>query len=458
MLSMIINKKQTLALSFILSFFLAQSQVSKEVLFVGNSFTFIEDIPNIVSLLASSNGDELIYDASAFGSFSLIDHSSEPSTISKIQSANWDHVVLQDRSLWPAYLPLNFYEGVEKLTQLISENSPCLNKTILYMTWGLQNSSNFPYNEMQELTINSYNSLATVFGTEVSPVGVAWKKIRDGGDLINLYHDDGSHQNFAGAYLSACVFYAAIFNKSPVGIAYKGSLSQMSATHLQEKANEAYNEYVNLGYLHTSSSSDLVTDVYRAKINNTEAELNNLVSDCCLNTSYNFRYTGFTNQTEVNTTLQYKIYQNSTEVENKTLSVSMSVAANVCVNKEETFPLNIDLSNVGIGEFTLDIFLNGQKTETFTLQKTVLSISNLGFSEKIYVFPNPVKNSLLIDVQTAESKLKATIYNTYGKKIHETEVEKKVNFQLDVSNLISGIYILKLEFDKNTFFKKIIKN
>ena len=34
---------------------------------------------------------------------------------------------------------------------------------------------------------------------------------------INLYHSDGKHPSLAGTYLAASVFFATLYNKSPVG-------------------------------------------------------------------------------------------------------------------------------------------------------------------------------------------------------------------------------------------------
>jgi hypothetical protein len=39
-----------------------------------------------------------------------------------------------------------------------------------------------------------------------------------------------------GTYLAACVFYAALFHQSPVGLAYRAGLSQDVAQELQALA------------------------------------------------------------------------------------------------------------------------------------------------------------------------------------------------------------------------------
>jgi hypothetical protein len=50
------------------------------------------------------------------------------------------------------------------------------------------------------------------------PVGAAWQRlISERPDLV-LHDKDNSHPNVAGSFLAACVFYAMLFNRSPVGL------------------------------------------------------------------------------------------------------------------------------------------------------------------------------------------------------------------------------------------------
>jgi len=71
----------------------------------------------------------------------------------------------------------------------------------------------------------------------------------------------------------------------------------------------------------------------------------------------------------------------------------------------------------------------------------------------VSIYPNPVKDFLTIDSQ--EKITKVEIYSITGKKVQE----KKSNFNsIHISGLSHGIYIIKICFDKEFIFKKIIKN
>jgi hypothetical protein len=72
----------------------------------------------------------------------------------------------------------------------------------------------------------------------VSPVGIAWREVRQQYPDINLYKDDGSHPNRRGTYLAACVFYAVVFQQSPEGLRYTGGLSPEETAVLQRIAAE----------------------------------------------------------------------------------------------------------------------------------------------------------------------------------------------------------------------------
>jgi hypothetical protein len=52
----------------------------------------------------------------------------------------------------------------------------------------------------------------------VAPVGMAWKKALAADPKLVLHQADKSHPNPKGSYLAACVFYATLLDKSPVGL------------------------------------------------------------------------------------------------------------------------------------------------------------------------------------------------------------------------------------------------
>jgi hypothetical protein len=68
---------------------------------------------------------------------------------------------------------------------------------------------------------------AALTGATVAHVGEAWAAFRATESVTPparsaLFQNDGSHPSPEGTYLAACVFYATLYGKSPVGLPAEG--------------------------------------------------------------------------------------------------------------------------------------------------------------------------------------------------------------------------------------------
>src|SRR5512135_2083048 len=72
------------------------------VLFIGNSYTYVNDLPSTFVQLARSGGHEVEVGVAAPGGWTLADHARSPETLSTLNSAKWDFVVLQEQSQIPS--------------------------------------------------------------------------------------------------------------------------------------------------------------------------------------------------------------------------------------------------------------------------------------------------------------------------------------------------------------------
>src|SRR5439155_14187098 len=81
----------------------AQAQADElQVLFIGNSFTYRNDLPKMVAELAKAGGQRpLHYEQETPGGCTLEKHWIDGKALAKIQSRQWDFVVLQDHSQAP---------------------------------------------------------------------------------------------------------------------------------------------------------------------------------------------------------------------------------------------------------------------------------------------------------------------------------------------------------------------
>ena len=216
-------------ISLNLFFLLSSKAQSIDVLFIGNSYTYYNDLPLLVSNLALSFGDTVNVESSTPGGASLFGHTNNTSTLAKINQQPWDYVVLQEQSqkpsLSPSFVSSNVFPYATQLVDAIHLNNSCT-EPLFYMTWGRKNgdASNcvaYPpvcsYLGMQQRLRESYLEMGVTNSASVSPVGVAWKNFMEMDSITNLYTADESHPSIYGSYLAACTFYATLFKKSPIG-------------------------------------------------------------------------------------------------------------------------------------------------------------------------------------------------------------------------------------------------
>jgi hypothetical protein len=205
----------------------AQQQGAKNisVLFIGNSYTYVNNLPSLVQQIGYSMGDSIFVDQSTVGGFSLEDHSTYAPTLSKINQQPWDYVVLQDQSqkpsLDPSFVDTAVIPYAIYLDSLIHANNVCT-KTVFYMTWGRKygdagNCAAYPpvctYAGMQQRLKESYLLMADTTHGIVAPVGEAFNMSIQLDSTLNLYQTDFSHPSLEGSYLAASTINPRFFRR-----------------------------------------------------------------------------------------------------------------------------------------------------------------------------------------------------------------------------------------------------
>lgn len=224
------------------------AQLTRKVLFLGNSYTYVNDLPQLVKDIAASKGDALVFDQSVTGGYSFQNHWANTATYTKLQSNAWDIVVVQGQSQEPSFSPVQVMSGsypyAKNLADSIRKINPCT-EVMFYMTWGRKNgdADNCPayppvcsFDGMQSRLRQSYLMFADSFNASCAPVGVAWKKFRNAYPAVELYQPDESHPSVEGSYLAACVFYSAIFKKNVSGATYYSTVNATVAQNMQTLA------------------------------------------------------------------------------------------------------------------------------------------------------------------------------------------------------------------------------
>ena len=180
---------------------------SLQVLFIGNSFTSRNQLPQLIAALVSRSGpSHSLQSATIYaGGASLRRHWNAGLAQRALASQPWDYVVLQEQSTLPVKSPKRFHENVRLFAPAIAAHGAT---PLLYLTWS---RAHVP--EAQRALTEAVEAIAREIDARVVPVGIAWHALHARHPDIALYDADGSHPTPTGSYLAACVFAASLFGE-----------------------------------------------------------------------------------------------------------------------------------------------------------------------------------------------------------------------------------------------------
>jgi hypothetical protein len=213
------------------------------VLFIGNSYTFYNDLPQMVAELADSVGMRIEVEAVTKGGAGLRDHLRDGVASERIKSGDFDYVVIQEQSALPsdttAAHELMFPAANAFATQAASSGA----QLVLFETWG--HRSGFPqtghstYWTMQRAINSTYDELSALLGKPVAPAGEAWLLSLQSNPGIRLHDPDDSHPSLEGSYLAALVITATITGESPDDMSADIGVPAETAGQLRLSASSA---------------------------------------------------------------------------------------------------------------------------------------------------------------------------------------------------------------------------
>jgi len=226
----ITNMKRILSLAFLLIATTGFSQTEKKVLFIGNSYTSANNLPDLVNSLAQAAGNSIIAEAHIPGGSQLSQHAVNSTVLNLISSKDWDYVILQDQSQKPSFpdaqVQADVYPYAEILADSVYSNNEC-SVPLFYGTWGRQNGDSQwvginTFEKMNGRLFNAYTYMANDAEGMLSPVGIGFAHVKQAGvgavvNFNDLYTSDESHPTIKGSYLAACIFNNIIFNGVSTG-------------------------------------------------------------------------------------------------------------------------------------------------------------------------------------------------------------------------------------------------
>jgi hypothetical protein len=230
------------------------------VLFVGNSYTHMNNLCKMYERLANSKGKNVFADTLAVSGSSLQGHTLRENTYKKMKARNWDYVFIQgysrELSRDSAIIAVQTIPYAQQLIDSIKKYNPCIS-IYYYMTCGYADGfkDSIPddsYTLMQERIQKGYLQLSEATGNyPVAPVGMVWKQMRETYPDLNLYAPDNAHPSPYGSYIAACTFYTAVYKESPLGGTFPKKVEQPFAEHIQKTAANYVMTYYRKYYLDT---------------------------------------------------------------------------------------------------------------------------------------------------------------------------------------------------------------
>ncbi len=388
------------------NFVFAQSK-SKRVLFIGNSYTYYNNMPSLVNSLANSVGDTIIHDSHAPGGETFQGHASNSTALSKIQQGNWDFVVLQEQSQRPSF-PIQQVENsvfpyAKELVNKIRQSNPCT-EPVFYMTWGRKNGDPTncqfyaplcTYEGMDDLLRERYEIMADSNAALLSPVGAVWRYIRTNHSSIELYDADESHPNLAGSYAAAVTFYTVIFRKDPTLLTYNSTLNSTDASTIRNAVKSVvFNDLLNWNIGKYDPSSQFTytqTDVSTYTFQNQSLNA----------TSYHWDFGDWITSTVDNPTHYYQTLGNYT----------VTLTAKKC-NYSDVYTQTINITQVGL------------ENES---------------SSSISVYPNPTSDFIYIQNITSPF----TMVDMNGKTVMNGVLNPE-NSSINLKDLAPGLYFINI--------------
>lgn len=207
------------------------------VLFVGNSYTYVNDLPAMIAALARADRGAPRIEPSRvlMGGAHLQWHWTgkgrgqkpvKTHARAEIEKGAFDVVVIQEQSQMPVVAPQVTVKYAALLCQAARKRGA---RPVMFMTWARKGDMKDPRGgkpamtpeAMQAGLARTYIEAARAGQAAVAPVGLAWAAVRKARGALALHKGDGSHPSPAGSYLAACVFHAVLTGRSPVGLPAK---------------------------------------------------------------------------------------------------------------------------------------------------------------------------------------------------------------------------------------------
>ena len=181
-------------------------QQAKElrILFVGNSLTYSNNLPNLVRESGIEKGIKITTEILAKPNYALVDHWNDGLIQIKIQNGGFDYVIVQQGPSSQAEGRALLLSYGKKIAALCTTNKTQL---AFFMVW-----PSLQYYHTFDGVIKNYREAALENGAILCPVGEAWKSHFDETGNFDYYGPDGFHPSLKGSQVAADIIVSSLLN------------------------------------------------------------------------------------------------------------------------------------------------------------------------------------------------------------------------------------------------------
>lgn len=238
-----------------------------KVLFIGNSSTYYNDMPEMFALISKSSGINVSVTSVTKGGWTMAKFMDPTDSGGKLVAEafandDYDYVFLQDYTTHSTLKRTSFYTGIRGVGALAEADGA---KVILYQGIARPDESEFYTESGDAYGYNTESFILSCLGAHVAIAEETGYTLSSGGtaflelyknhrDKLTLYASDNAHPSAAASYTIALTHFATLFGRSPIGITYTAEFDAELALIMQTAAyNAVYGESILTDEYRTSS-------------------------------------------------------------------------------------------------------------------------------------------------------------------------------------------------------------
>ena len=174
----------------------------KKILFVGNSLTYTNNLPDLVTKSAKAKGQTIQATTLAYPNYALEDHWNDGQLQKLIEKEKFDFVIVQQGPSSQADGRAMLLNDGKRIKELCDKNN---SKLVFFMVWPAKANLH-----MMDGVIKNHTDAAAETKSILCPVGKIWKERFAAGDY-SYYGPDEFHPSLAGSESAAKIIVETLF-------------------------------------------------------------------------------------------------------------------------------------------------------------------------------------------------------------------------------------------------------